>query len=278
MLVLLKNSRTGDGRMSVATAEQAALGAVDDYSLYKFVTQDIPSSRQFHVFEAPKLMLDMVYKVAGFAGTTIEPVSNALGKVVDAENFVFFLQDLAALPGLTSNLKERVSGWMKGNTTLQDVANSVRKLGAQIFSTIGDYAGSIRALKNGLNVSVGPFDFVSDRLGNWGSLLGSSSKLYDYLSGDVEKKETSLKPSLQGVIEPLQASKNFWDAAMHVSIIAISVIGLTWGILASPVSVTLLSTSILGSRLMSFYRNCQMKAVEGTRPQEQTLKRLAVGA
>ena len=244
-------------------AVDGAVNAVDDYDLKTFFFKDVPSTRQFHVLQIPQVGLEIVHKIAGVGEAALAPITQGLGKIVSLEDIVFFVQDLAALPSHVSKLREKVSGYRAGNTQALELVHQVRKCVAHVFSTIGDYAGSIAALK-GLNIAVSQtFDFVSDKVRNVSSLLGASSRFYDYMRGDLEYKSDGLSPTLNNVRRPLEESKHFWDACMNVSIVALSALGLTYGApAAAPVMFTLGTASLLGSRLVSFYRSCQMKAVD----------------
>lgn len=258
--------------MAVSAIEQAALDSAENYSVYDFLTKDIPSNRAFHVFELPKIALEVVEKVAGIATATIHPFTLALGKIVDAENFVFFLQDLVDIPKSSTKLYNKVSGWMNGSVESMELANSVRKFGAKICSTVGDYSGAIDTLKK-LEVYLDRIDVVTDKVGYVASILGASSKLYDYAFENVEQEgKNKLNPSLEAVRKPFEDSRAFWDASMQVAVIALSTLGLTVGIGTYPAIVTLLSGGLLGSRMISFYRTCQLNAMEASHPQMKTVK------
>ncbi|PCI96068.1 hypothetical protein COB11_00355 [Candidatus Aerophobetes bacterium] len=256
--------------MAVSVVEQAALDGAENFGVVDYF-KEVASNRSFYIIQLPKIALELSEKVAGFASATLSPITTGLGRLTDAEDFVFFLQDLASLPEATGKVCKKITGWINGSTTFMELANQVRKLAAHLGSTLGDYAGSVRALR-GLNVAVGRLDVVSDKVGSCGSLLGSSSKLYDIVTGGNPSKTDTLKPSLQSVKRPLEESKNFWDAGIHVSIIALSLMGLTVGMAAYPAATVLVSGGLLGSRMISYYRSCQLNAMNASHPQMKQAK------
>ncbi|MCH9630511.1 MAG: hypothetical protein S4CHLAM37_05120 [Chlamydiia bacterium] len=257
--------------MAVSTVEQAALDSAENYGFVDYF-KEVASNRQAFVVGVPKAMLELSDTIAGVTTASLGALTTGLSKLTDAEDLVFFMQDLIELPEATGKVCKKVSGWMNGSVALIEVANQVRKLVAHIGSTVGDFAGSIRALR-ALNVNVGPAELESlNKIGSCGSLIGSSSKLYDIVYDTAPSQSDGLNPDLQNVKRPYEESRNFWNAGMHVSIIALSALGVSVGMGAYPAVVAVASASLLGSRMVSFYRTCQLNAMNASHPQMKQAK------
>lgn len=266
MAVSAIDSNAGFGQAAV---DLTAVEAAENYTGYKYVN-DVLSNRQFFLFSVPYNVLNVLSSFSTSIAESAKAVTSGLHKVCGIEDVVFVAQDLLAIPDQVKTLSQKVSLWWAGSTGPLAVANQVRKVAAHVLSTVGDYANAVDALKR-MNINISPmFDQVSLKVGCWSSILGSSSKIADYATGDVQSSASALQPSLQNAKKTYEDSKNWWEMAMHVSVVAINVVILGVGP-ASPL-VAFAGASILATRMVAYYRSNQLNAMTAAHPQMKAAK------
>ncbi len=242
--------------------------------------QELLANRPYHCFEVVKSAGDFLINGLHLTGAMVLNTHKGLVKLVNTENLIFFAQDVAALPEESRKLGAKISGWWNGSTTFLTTMNQVRKFTGHIGSTVGDYVGSVAALKD-LKITVGGLDFLSERVGNIGSAIGAGSRLVDSISGDnIPSTPHQLEPALAKVRQPIEQSKVFWDATRDVSILALSVlcIGLGGGAAVPALVMTGFSASILAGRMLAFYNEARLKALDASYPQLKASEKVITAA
>jgi hypothetical protein len=256
--------------MSVATLDAIEQTALDNSNIGPFkYTQELLANRPYHIFGVVKFVGDILVQGLGVANASVKVIHIGLTNLMNTENIVFFVRDIIELPEHSKKLYNKVSGWWNGSTTFLSTANQARKFVGHIASTVGDYVDGISALK-GLKVNVAVFDVISERIGSIGSAIGAGFRIVDYAVGDVSSNPPhSITPTLEKVRNPIVESKNFWDLSRDVSILALSVLCIgCGGAAAVPAALVVgLSSSILGSRMIAYYHEAKLKAVDTSHAQ-----------
>lgn len=251
--------------------------AIDNSNIgpWKF-TQEVLANRPYQFFGVIKTSAEALGHGFNIANGVLQPIYTGLSRVGNTENLIYFFQGVAAFPEQIQGLSNKVSGWWNGSDTFLSLANQTRKFAAHTLSTVGDYAEGCSALAS-LNVNVGSINIVSERVGNLGSALGSLSRIADYMSGDVSSKAPhNLKPSLEKVRQPIAESKNMWELARDISIFSLSSLCLGFGGFgAIPLVFAIgLPGSILGTKMVAYYREVQLKAIDASHPQIDASKKI----
>jgi hypothetical protein len=253
----------------ISDIEKAALDSTNigpwDY------TKELLANRVYVCFQATKLALEFTGKGVGLANTILTPIYAGLGKLTDTESLAFFLSDILAFPSHFNDLSTKINGWKRGALTAGAVNNQARKMFAHAASTLGDYFEACSALSQ-LNICVAPIDFVSKKVADIASVIGSTSGIYDYFTDEDVSSELKLSPGLERIKRPFMESKQVWGLAKNVSILALSSSALLYGALPAMVSIGL-SSSIVGSRMMCYYRDIQLEAINKAHPQMQLAKK-----
>lgn len=255
--------------LDLEKVEQSAIEA-SNIGPWKFAQELL--NRPYYPFAAVKITAEILGKGLGVASTTCGIVYAGLGKLVDTENFVFLFQDIVNLPDQTQKLAGKVSGWWNGSTTFLSLANQTSKFTGHIASTVGDYSDACSALKalgstgGALQAGVDKISIVPAHVGYIGSALGALRRVGNYFEpkeSSSEEGSSKLSPSLEKVRQPVVASKALWELGRDVSIFALSSLCLCCGgFVAVPAVISIgLSGSILGTRMVAYYREVQEKAI-----------------
>lgn len=234
--------------------------------------KELLANRVYLCFEATRLTVEFVGKGVGLASVALTPIYTGIGKLTDTEALVFFCNDILAFPEYFKNLSTKISGWKRGDFNAGAVNNQARKLFAHTASTVGDYFGACSALDK-LKINVAPINFVSQKVADVASVIGSSSGIYDYFTDKNDPSESKLHPNLERIKQPFVESKQVWGLAKNVSILALSSAALLYGTLPALVSIGL-SSSILGSRMVCYYRDIQLGAIDKSHIQMQLAKKV----
>lgn len=264
--------------MSAITLESVDFSARNEaeISAWDFV-KDVAGNRPYYILETPKFVLDVVIASLGVAGSAINSVSRVCSKVVNTENVVALFQDVMVIPTQCKKLATTSVEWIRGEEGAFSALNQVRKTIGLFASTLGDFVNScdaIEAISTSISeAAVAPpfrrWSVFTEKAGAIGSAVGSASRIVDYALGDLDNDTSvALKSSQEQVRNNLFHSKNMWNLARDVSILAVSVLTVYCGAFAAiPAGISIgLSGSILGSRLVSYYREVQIKALEDSRP------------
>lgn len=250
--------------LSIDAIDAAALNNSDlnlkDFSL------EILNSKPFYAFEVPKYFIDTTMKVFSLGDRALVGLCKGCETIANAENLVLFFQDMVSAPSELAKLKEKTICYVNGSTAFSSVMNQARKLVGFAGSCLGDYYFSCEALKE-LKVPVEKIHVVSERAGLYGSSVGAASRIIDYATNDFDS-EVKDYPVSEKVRTPIIQSKRAWDCARDVSILALSLLGIYCGGLTSmPVApVVALSGVVLGSRLVSVFKDIQLRKVDETNP------------
>jgi hypothetical protein len=261
--------------LSMDAVDASAFNSSDvnlkDFSL------EILNTKPFYAFEVPKFMIDTTMKVFSIGDKVLADLCKGFEKISNAENLVMFFQDVVAVPAQVGAMKNKLISYTSGKQSLLPVANQARKLAAFISSTVGDFYFSCEALKE-MKIPVGKIHVFTERAGLWGSALGAASRVFDYVAKDFEDQNTiKTYPVSSKVRSQIIDSKRAWDCARDVSILAVSLLGVFCGGFANIPSAALVgfSGSILGSRLVSVYKDTQLKKVDDCNPcKSQGIKEL----
>jgi len=261
--------------MSTLTLESVDYSARNEseISAWDFI-KDVAGNRPYYILEAPKFALDVVIKTMGIAAYPLTRISVVCQKVVNTENFIALFQDVMIIPTQCSKLARSSIEWIKGESNYLAPLNQVRKTVGLFASTLGDFVNSCDAFET-LRTSTASapafrrWSIFTEKAGAAGSAIGSASRIFDYMIGDLENEsEVEFNPSQQKIRDSLASSRNLWNVTRDISILAISVLTVACGgfaMIPSALGVGL-SGSILGARLVSYYREVQMKALEEARP------------
>ena len=250
--------------LSIEAIDASALSSSDvnlkDFSL------EILNSKPFYAFEVPKYVLDTTVKVFSVGDRALAGLCKGFETIANAENLVMFFQDVISIPSEVGKLKEKTIGYLNGTSSLKALLNQTRKLVGFAGSSLGDYFFSCEALKD-LKIPVEKIHVVSAKAGLYGSSVGAASRIYDYATNDFEEEKNSY-PVSHKVRNPIIESKRSWDCARDVSILGLCLLGICFsgvaGMPAAPVAA--LSGVVLGSRLVSVYKDFQLKKIDEANP------------
>ncbi|MEI8301045.1 MAG: hypothetical protein WCG10_05485 [Chlamydiota bacterium] len=239
--------------------------------------KELLANRVYLCFQATKLTLEFVGKGVGLANVVLSPIYTGFGKLTDTEALVFFCNDLLAFPEHFQKLSTKITGWKRGDLNAGAVNNQARKMFAHIACTVGDYVDSCSTLKK-LNVNVEPLVFFAtketvEKVAGVAGVIGSTSGIYDYFTDKEQSSVAMLDPGLDRIKQSFVESKKVWNLAKNVSILALSSAALLCWTLPVTLSIGL-SSSILGSRMMSYYRDIQLGAIDKSHIQMQAAKKI----
>lgn len=251
--------------LSIDAVDASALNSSDlnlkDFSL------EILNSKPFYAFEVPKFVIDTTIKVFSLGDHVLSNLCKGCETISSAENVLMFFQDMISMPSQLSKMKASVIKYVNKQEAVSSVLNQARKLLAFSGSSLGDYYFSCEALKE-LKVPVDRIQFVSEKAGLYGSSAGAASRIIDYISGDFEEDTSIEYPVSDKIRSPIVESRRGWDCARDVSILALSLLGVYFnGLSAIPATpVAVFSGVILGSRLVSLYKDLQLKKIDDNNP------------
>lgn len=250
--------------ISLDCVESAALES-SNVTAWDFV-KDITGNRPYYVFEVPKFLIDVVSKTFSAADAVLLTTSAGFERILSTENFITLFQDVVALPGAGKSLAGKVTGYFSSSTSLTSMLHEVRRFSGRVASTVGDYALAVSSLKDlspALSATASKIKFFSEKTGSFFSAFGSGSRIVDYFCAEAEAS-SSLAPSFEKVSKPIADSKKLWDLSRDVSMLAICILSIACGgyrAIPSTISIAL-SGSLLGSRLVSYYRDVQLREIE----------------
>lgn len=250
--------------ISLDCVESAALES-SNVTTWDFV-KDIAGNRPYYVFEVPKILIDVVSKTFSAADAVLLTTSAGFERILSTENFITLFQDVVALPAAGRSLAGKVTGYFSSSASLTSMLDEIRRFSGRVASTVGDYALAVSSLKDlspALNATANKIKFFSEKTGYLCSAFGSGSRIVDYFYREAESS-SGLAPSAEKVSKPIVDSKKLWDLSRDVSLLAISVLSVACGghaAIPSTISIAL-SGSLLGSRLVSYYRDVQLREIE----------------
>lgn len=274
--------------MSVSAVDNIDSIALDksDVGPFEF-SKEVMGSRPFFVISIPKVAYDI-------CSTVYAPISTAfklsekilddkisgfftkLGNYASVESVIALFQDVVLIPSEFSTFNKKVVCWISGKESLSEAAHGLRKFSAHISSTVSDCIYSVTALsdlspkfKRAIPLLKDDQTKILEKVGAYTSIYAASSKIYDYVTGRIESTcKHNLTPSARKVRSQLESSRNFYDVVRDVSVIALGVLVIYKNGMANVPGFlgAALAGVVLGSRLVSFYREVQIKKIDDAHP------------